>query len=329
MGVVVSGMHVTLSQRIAIKFLRVWTPDGVTRFEREARACAKISNEHIVRVLDVDALPNGMPFMVMEYLEGKDLSAVLKARGRLKIEEAVDYVLQACEALAEAHRNGIIHRDLKPANLFLTQRSDGSPLVKVLDFGVSKIRTSDASPAEELTTTNALIGSPSYMSPEQLRAARDVDARSDIWALGAVLHKLIAGRTPFIAPSTPDLCIQILTEDVSADPRSRPARRFLRSAAAVPREGSRKALLRRRRARARASSVVVANRRRTRGAYARPGENTACFDHGERAEHQHRRAGANDDRSVRVGRLATEKKSVARAGGDAARRRRGERGLVG
>jgi len=215
MGVVASGFHVALSQPIAVKFLRVWTPDGAARFAREARACAKIANEHIIRVLDVDSLPNGAPFMIMELLEGTDLSVLLKERGRFPIDEAVDYVLQACEALAEAHRNGIIHRDLKPANLFLTQRSDGSPLIKVLDFGISKILASDdTNPVEELTTTNALIGSPSYMSPEQLRAARNADARSDVWALGAVLYKLVAGRMPFVAPSTPDLCIQILTGEV-------------------------------------------------------------------------------------------------------------------
>jgi len=212
MGVVASGEHIKLSQRVAIKFLRSWTVDGVARFEREARACARIQSEHIVRVLDVDVLPNGTPFMVMELLEGTDLSLVLKERGHVLVAEAVDYVLQSCEALAEAHRNEIIHRDLKPANIFLTHRPDGTALVKVLDFGISKIRSSDGNPVDELTTTNALMGSPSYMSPEQLRAAKNVDARADVWGLGAVLYKLVSGRNPFVADSTAELCMKILTE---------------------------------------------------------------------------------------------------------------------
>jgi eukaryotic-like serine/threonine-protein kinase len=217
MGIVAAGEHVALGQRVAIKFLRgTATPEAVARFMREAKACGRIQSDHIARVFDVDTIADGMPFMVMEHLSGTDLSVLLKERGRLPAAVAVDYVLQACEALAEAHREGIVHRDLKPANLFLTQRADGSPLVKVLDFGISKFRSRSEAPgtSDDLTTTNSMMGSPSYMSPEQLRSARDVDARADVWALGAVLYKLVAGRNPFSAPTTPDLCIQILTEPV-------------------------------------------------------------------------------------------------------------------
>src|SRR5262249_29408438 len=184
MGVVVQAMHVQLEQRVAIKFLlpqTVSNPDAVTRFAREARAASKIQGEHVARVLDVGTLESGAPFMVMEYLEGQDLSQLLESRGLLHVDEAIDYILQACEALAEAHAAGIVHRDLKPANMYLTKRADGSPIVKVLDFGISKVIAKDSSDAS-MTRTSALMGSPVYMSPEQMKATRNVDARADIWA---------------------------------------------------------------------------------------------------------------------------------------------------
>src|SRR6266542_4042743 len=141
MGVVVAAHHLQLARRVALKFLlpeACSQPGSVERFLREARSAAQIGSEHVARVSDVGTLETGAPYMVMEYLKGDDLSQVLKTRGRLPLQEALDYVLQACEAVAEAHAIGIVHRDLKPANLFLTQRADGSPLVKVLDFGISK-----------------------------------------------------------------------------------------------------------------------------------------------------------------------------------------------
>ncbi|HEY0466019.1 MAG TPA: serine/threonine-protein kinase [Polyangiaceae bacterium] len=197
MGVVVAAVHVELGQRVALKFLlphALESGEAASRFLREARAAVKIDSEHVARVLDVGRLENGAPYMVMEYLEGTDLS--LYARGAaLPIEEAVDFLLQACAAMAVAHAVGIIHRDLKPASLFVTKGPDGSNLLKVLDFGISKMSVMDA-PAI-LTNTSAIMGSPLYMSPEQGQSARNVDARTDIWSLGVILYELLTGEPPF------------------------------------------------------------------------------------------------------------------------------------
>ncbi len=220
MGLVLAGYHVALDQRVAIKVLKpqaLDNPEYVTRFGREARAAAKLRGEHVARVLDVGHLEGGLPYMVLEYLHGKDLSQIVKERGTLSVTETADYVLQACEAIAEAHRAGIVHRDLKPANLFVTKRHDGSTIVKVLDFGISKMaRQEDSGPSENLTQTQTMIGSPHYMSPEQLKSARTVDARSDVWSLGGVLFKLLTGEPAFSGDSTAELCVAILM----GEPRS-------------------------------------------------------------------------------------------------------------
>src|SRR5262249_54974882 len=154
-------------------------------------------SEHVARVLDVGTLDTGAPYMVMEYLEGEDLDLALKAKTVLSLHEVVRYILQACEAVAEAHALGIIHRDLKPANLFLAERADGSRSIKVLDFGISKLMPEGQAVDASLTKTHAVMGSPMYMSPEQLRSARDVDARADIWALGVILYEMLCGKGPF------------------------------------------------------------------------------------------------------------------------------------
>ncbi len=162
MGVVVAAHHTTLRQNVAVKFLLAATAkrgDATERFLREARAAVSIQSEHVARVTDVGTLESGAPYMVMEFLTGSDLGQVLEERGPLPVEEAVDYVLQACEAIAEAHALGLIHRDLKPANLFVTTRADGSPLIKVLDFGLSKATKPDTLDAS-LTATNVVMGSP-------------------------------------------------------------------------------------------------------------------------------------------------------------------------
>jgi serine/threonine-protein kinase len=152
--------------------------------------------------------------MVMEHLEGRDLEALLAERGRLPLEEAVEYLLQVCEGLADAHTRGVVHRDLKPANLFVTRRPDGSPLVKILDFGISRVEPDPAKDTlDTLTSTTTSMGSPAYMSPEQIRAAREVDARTDIWSLGVVLHKLLTGNLPFPAGGAMELLAKILTEE--------------------------------------------------------------------------------------------------------------------
>ncbi len=197
MGVVVAATQIELDRPVALKFLlpRILDRPGlVTRFSREARAAAKLESEHVARVLDVGTLEGGAPYIVMEYLEGQDFASVMASRGALPCDQAVGYLLQACEAVAEAHSLGIVHRDLKPGNLFLANRTSGAPIIKVLDFGLSKF----ASPGEEnVTSESSILGSPLYMSPEQLMSARTADARSDIWSLGVVLYQLVTAQAPF------------------------------------------------------------------------------------------------------------------------------------
>jgi eukaryotic-like serine/threonine-protein kinase len=210
MGVVVAATHVDLEQRVALKFLlpaALAHPDLVERFAREARAAAKIQSRHVVRVLDTGKMPTGAPFMVMEYLEGRDLGAILEQDGPIAHALAIDHVLQACEAIGEAHAAGIVHRDLKPSNLFLAQQRDRRAIIKVLDFGISKLEEPNSAP---LTRTATMMGSPHYMSPEQLSSSKDVDARSDIWSLGVIIYELIAGVRPFNADTMPGIVGEIL-----------------------------------------------------------------------------------------------------------------------
>jgi hypothetical protein len=224
MGYVLQAMHLHLDRRVAVKLLLpqiAANPQAVARFMREARAAASITSEHVVRVLDVSALDDGTPMLVMEFLDGKNLGELVRKNGPLPVEDAVDYVLQVSEALAEAHAAGMVHRDLKPENLFLTKRADGSPLVKVLDFGISKLRPREGTSGDARTGTSALMGSPLYMSPEQLESARDVDARSDVWALGVVLFELVAGTPPFDGETLPQVVAAIMGR---APPRLRERR---------------------------------------------------------------------------------------------------------
>ena len=212
MGIVLAARHIELDERVAIKLILAEdgprSADFVARFVREAKLASKIKNEHVVRIIDVARLETGEPYIVMELLEGQDLSELLSQRGPLPVDLAALYVLHACEALAEAHAIGIVHRDLKPANLFLTTRRDGQPCIKVLDFGISKLVGAEAGQA--MTKTNALLGSPYYMSPDQLIQSKDVDARSDVWALGVILFELLSQRYPFEAEDAPQLIAHIL-----------------------------------------------------------------------------------------------------------------------
>ncbi|HEY8089851.1 MAG TPA: serine/threonine-protein kinase [Polyangiaceae bacterium] len=214
MGWVVVATHLQLEQRVALKFMReahaAEQPDAVARFLREARAAARIQSEHVARVSDVGTLDSGIPYLVMEYLEGQDLEALLHSRRHVPLQMAVDYALQACEGLAEAHAVGIVHRDLKPANLFLARRSDGSIRVKLLDFGISKLVQTSGLPDVGMTSTQALMGSPLYMSPEQLRSSKNVDRRADIWSMGVILYELFGGRSPFEADTLPEVCSRIM-----------------------------------------------------------------------------------------------------------------------
>jgi serine/threonine-protein kinase len=216
---VVSARHVALDEVVALKFLRpefATHPEAVRRFTIEGRANFKIQSEHVVRVLDVDSLADGTPFIVMELLEGTDLGRVLESRGALPIEQAVSYALQACEGLATAHAAYVVHRDIKPENLFLTKNEQGVLRVKLLDFGISKVALGNlgnleqSAPAHTIGTT--ILGSPPYMSPEQVRGSRETDARTDIWSLGCVLYELLANRAPFERPSVAETCAAILTD---------------------------------------------------------------------------------------------------------------------
>ena len=215
MGIVLAAHHLHLGRLVAIKLLKpdaLAHADIVARFANEARSASRIQSEHVARVLDVGALDSGEPYMVMEYLEGSDLSKYVRQRGPLGIEEAIDYLLQACEALAEAHVAGIVHRDLKPANLYLTRRADGSTCIKVLDFGISKAAlTGDQSTPQHVTQTASVLGTPGYMAPEQLRSSKHVDARTDIWALGVILHELLTGRLAFQGTTIPEVYAAILS----------------------------------------------------------------------------------------------------------------------
>jgi eukaryotic-like serine/threonine-protein kinase len=212
MGVVLAARHLELDERVAIKLIlgegELTTPEVLTRFVREAKLASKIKSEHVVRIIDVARRETGEPYIVMELLEGQDLAELLARNGPLPVDQVALYVLQACEAVAEAHTLGIVHRDLKPANLFLTTLRDGRPCVKVLDFGISKLVGEHGSTS--MTKTNALVGSPLYMSPDQLTMGRDLDARSDVWSLGVILFELLTGRGPFDGADAPQLIAQIL-----------------------------------------------------------------------------------------------------------------------
>jgi serine/threonine-protein kinase len=214
MSVVALALHLELEQLVAIKFLHALGFDheqSAQRFKREARAAARIQSEHVARVLDVGTIPEGCPYIVMEHLRGNDLARELTERGPLPAAEVASYVLQACEALAEAHAAGIVHRDIKPENLFLAERADGSRSVKVLDFGISKSMSKSVTDLG-LTGTASFMGSPLYMSPEQMRSSRSVDARTDIWSIGTVMYEMVSGHIPFTAESIPELCLAVIGE---------------------------------------------------------------------------------------------------------------------
>ena len=225
MGVVYAARHDMLGQRVAVKLIKpefAVRAKAVQQFLNEARSAARIQNEHVARVLDVGMLESGLPYMVLEYLDGSDLGKVLYERGRLPVTEAIDYVMQAIEAVAHAHTLGIVHRDLKPSNLFLARRQGGGMQVKVFDFGISKIMGDASDGPANMTKTNAILGSPLYMSPEQLRDSKAVDHRSDIWSFGVLTYELLTGRPPFVADNAVALFAAISESEPASILTARP-----------------------------------------------------------------------------------------------------------
>ncbi len=233
MSIVCSATHIHLGTSVAIKFVAQKPPrvEATARLLREARMVARMTSQHVVRVLDVGVSWDDAPFIVMELLRGEDLGAVLRSQGRLSVHEAIGHIAQACEAVAEAHALGIVHRDIKPSNLFLTRDAAGRTCVKVLDFGVAKLGQNFQEDAADFsfTRSDAMIGSPLYMAPEQAASPKSVDERADIWGLGVALWQLLTGEPAFQAENLasivvktataelPDLCV--LRADVPAELR--------------------------------------------------------------------------------------------------------------
>ena len=214
-GIVFEAKNVELDETVAIKCLRpemLVDAAMVARFAREAKAAAAIKSEYVATVHDVGTTEDGAPYIVMEYLDGKDLGAAVLEGGVLPARTAVEYALQCCEALAVAHAKGIVHRDIKPENLLLTERAGGMRIVKVLDFGISKTALTGSIFQNELpiVKTVNLMGTPLYMSPEQVRVSDSVDVRSDIWSLGMVIYEILTGRTAFNGQSITEICAQII-----------------------------------------------------------------------------------------------------------------------
>jgi len=230
MSLVLMAEHVALGTKVAIKVLLpelAKLADAPQRFEREALAATRFESEHVARVLDVGVIPapgsaSGTPYMVIEYLEGQDLGRLVRQGHRFSAEEAIALVVQAADALSRAHAAGVVHRDVKPSNLFLTHRPDGSPLVKVLDFGISKLVQDAAQENLALTKTTAVMGSALYMSLEQMRSTKTVDRRTDVWALGVSLYELLTGTHPWTAEAFSELCVKVSLDPPDPLRRHRP-----------------------------------------------------------------------------------------------------------
>jgi serine/threonine protein kinase len=226
MGYVVLARHVQLDQSVALKFMHAWraneSPESAARFLDEARAAARIRSDYVARVSDTGTLDDGSPYMVMEYLEGQDLEALLQERRHLPIPLAIAYAMQASEGLGEAHAAGIVHRDLKPSNLFLARQTDGSVRIKLLDFGISKMAGVPSGLSEVREVHSTLCGSPLYMAPEQMRSSGDADQRADIWAMGVVIYEMLAATPPFVADTVQEICARVF-DDPPAPLRTRRA----------------------------------------------------------------------------------------------------------
>jgi eukaryotic-like serine/threonine-protein kinase len=223
MGLLVAATDLGRREQVALKMMRpeaLGSPELVARFRREVETATRLTSPHVARVRDAGVLEGGCPYLVMELFDGEDLGAMLVRRGPLPVAEAVDVVLQACDALGEAHAMGIVHRDVSPANVFVA-RTKAGPVVKVLDFGVATAGPLDGA-VSSMTRTGAVLGCPLYASPEQLQSSKHVDARADIWSLGAVLYELLTGRAPWIADSLGGLLGAVLLTEPASVREARP-----------------------------------------------------------------------------------------------------------
>lgn len=223
MGAVIAAEHLDLREQRAIKFMLpslATNGAAVERFLREARAASRMRSQHVVRVHDIGRLESGVPYIVMELLDGVDLRSLLRTKPQLPIELAVSYLHQACEAIGEAHALGIVHRDIKPANLFLTTGPRGEDCIKILDFGIAKVLESAVE--EPLTRTFEAFGTPSYMSPEQMRSAHATDERSDVWSLGVLLYRMVTGREPFSGDTVTAICSSVAADEPARPSAARP-----------------------------------------------------------------------------------------------------------
>jgi eukaryotic-like serine/threonine-protein kinase len=217
MGAVYIAEHVTAGKRFAIKVLDpavAHEPEVVARFELEAKAAAAIGDDHIVKIVELRKLSSGVPYLVMEWLQGQDLEQELRAyQGRFPIARTIAIAVQCCRALGAAHKKGIVHRDVKPENIFLTERRDGKDFVKILDFGISKIVEANSELfGRPLTWTGSAVGSPHYMAPEQLLGDKTLDARADVYSMGVVIFKMLVGRVPFDAANYQSLVMKIINQ---------------------------------------------------------------------------------------------------------------------
>ncbi len=224
MGVVHAGTHLELGHTVAIKCVRAdcaSSGEVVRRFLNEARVAASLRSDHVAKVFDAGWTPDGVPYIVMEHLQGRDLATQLVESGALPVRDAVRYILEACDALEEAHRAGLIHRDVKPENLFIVEHSNGKTALKLLDFGVST-HFRPASGSRRMTAGGHSVGSPNYMSPEQMTSPRDTDQRTDIWSLGAVLYELLTGVRAFDGETVPMICSAVLSTEPAPISKLRP-----------------------------------------------------------------------------------------------------------
>jgi serine/threonine-protein kinase len=221
MAVVVAARHAQTGMPVAIKILTRAEPDAAERFEREAMTMARLESRRAVTIHEFGRLPTGAPYLVMDRLEGETVAAILDRKGPLPLSEALVYASQAARGLAEAHAVGIVHRDVKPSNLFVTRGADGGPFVVILDFGLAKPIPIFGT-AQPVTATRDLLGTPAFLAPEQIESTRTIDARSDVWALGATLYKMLTGHPPFIGEHPAQVCKKILHDEPVPIGRLRP-----------------------------------------------------------------------------------------------------------